>query len=67
MNDEERALLSDIKYRLTQNKIWGGMGWVYHPCPSHVYLKLVERIDAAIKKSDSAFDDPAPSTLAPHP
>ena len=43
-----RQVIVEVNYRLQQDRIWGGMEWVYHDIRPFKYLPLVAKTNEAL-------------------
>jgi hypothetical protein len=45
-----RAVISNAAHKLEQQRVWGGMDWVYPAMHPRVWRAVLEQLDAALKE-----------------
>jgi hypothetical protein len=45
-----RAVISNAAHKLEQQRVWGGMDWVYPAMPPRVWRAVLEQLDATLKE-----------------
>jgi chromosome segregation ATPase len=46
-----RAVISNAAHKLEQQRVWGGMDWVYPAMHPRVWRAVLEQLDAALKET----------------